>query len=110
MEPRNRLFDDLAKLAGSAAGSLSGVRAEVEARMRQHLEDLVARLDLVTREDFDTALAVAVKARTEQENLARRVAELEVIIAKLEARNRTVRRPKITSKPGAHKQSGPKRR
>jgi BMFP domain-containing protein YqiC len=110
MEPRNRLFDDLAKLAGSAAGSLSGVKTEVEARVRQHLEDLVSRLDLVTREDFDTALAVAVKARAEQEVLTRRVAELEMIVAKLEARGRTVRRPKIASKRQAGKQSTPRRR
>lgn len=110
MEPRNRLFDDLAKLAGSAAGSLSGVKTEVEARLRQHLEDLVARLDLVTREDFDTVLAVAIKARAEQETLARRVAELEVLVAKLDARNRMVRRPKLASKLGSRKQNGPRRR
>ena len=99
MESRKGLFDDLAKIAGSAAGSLSGVRSEIEGRVRQHIEDLVARLDLVTREDFETALAVATKARAEQEILTHRVAELEAVVAKLEARSRAVKRPKIVAKP-----------
>jgi BMFP domain-containing protein YqiC len=85
MESRSRLFEDLAKIAGSAAGSLSGLKDEIEARARQRLEDVAARLDLVTRDDFDAVLAVAIKAREEQERLERRVAELETQMARLQA-------------------------
>ncbi len=85
MQTRTRLFEDLAKVASGAAGSLSGLKAEVEARMRQQLEDMVARLDLVTREDFDAVRAVAVKAREEQEQLERRLATLEAEVARLAA-------------------------
>jgi BMFP domain-containing protein YqiC len=85
MESRNRLFEDLAKIAGSAAGSLSGLKDEVEARARQRLEDFAARLDLVTREDFDAVLAVAIKAREEQERLEKRITELEGQMARLQA-------------------------
>lgn len=88
MESRNRLFEDLAKIAGSAAGSLSGLKDEIEARARQRLEDVAARLDLVTREDFDAVLAVAIKAREEQEHLEKRVAELEAQMLRLQASTR----------------------
>jgi BMFP domain-containing protein YqiC len=87
MEPRNRLFDDLAKVAGSAAGSLSGLKAEVEARARQRLDDMMARLELVTREDFEAVLAVVAKAREDQERLERRIAQLEATVARLQAAN-----------------------
>jgi BMFP domain-containing protein YqiC len=85
MESRNRLFEDLAKLAGSAAGSLVGLKDEVEARARERLEDFATRLDLVTREDFEAVLAVAAKSREEQERLEKRVAALEAQIALLQA-------------------------
>ena len=85
MQTRTRLFEDLAKVASGAAGSLSGLKAEVEARMRQQFEDMVARLDLVTREDFEAIRAVAVKAREEQEQLERRLAALEAEVARLAA-------------------------
>ena len=83
METRNRLFDDVAKVAGSAVGSLSGLKNEVESRTRQKLDDMIARLDLVTREEFDSVMAVAVKAREEQEALTKRLSELEAEIARL---------------------------
>lgn len=85
MESRNRLFEDLAKLAGSAAGSLSGLKDEIEARARERLEDFAERLDLVTRDDFEAVLAVVAKAREEQEKLEKRVAELEAQIARMQA-------------------------
>lgn len=83
MDNRNRLFDDVAKVAGSAVGTLSGLKNEVESRTRQKLDDMIARLDLVTREEFDSVMAVAIKAREEQEALTRRLSELEAEIARL---------------------------
>jgi len=85
MQTRSRLFEDFAKVASSAAGSLSGLKAEIETRVRQQVEDMVARLDLVTREDFDAVKAVAVKAREEQEQLEKRLAALEAEVARLSA-------------------------
>jgi len=85
MESRNRLFDDMAKVAGGAAGTLSGLKGEVESRVRQIVDDLVGKLDLVTREELDAALAVAAKARAEQEALAKRLDELEAELARLKS-------------------------
>jgi BMFP domain-containing protein YqiC len=77
MQTENRLFDDLARVATGALGALTGVREEIEARMREQFERILDRMNLVRREEFDAVQAMAAKARTEQEALAARVAELE---------------------------------
>lgn len=84
MQSQSRFFDDLARVASGAAGALSGVRAEIETRARDQLERVLAGMDLVGREEFDAARAMAAKAREEQEKLLRRVEELEARLAVLE--------------------------
>ena len=83
MQSQNRFFDDLARVAAGAVGTLSGVRTEVESRFREQLERVLSGMDLVTREEFEAVKAMASKARTEQEDLAKRVAELEELVAAL---------------------------
>ena len=77
----NRILDDLAKVAAGALGSLSGVRHEVEARLRQQFERILADMAVVTREEFEAVKAMAAKARTEQELLAARLDALEARLA-----------------------------
>jgi BMFP domain-containing protein YqiC len=77
MQSSNRLFDDLSRLANSAFGTLSGIKGEIESQVRQQLERVLSRMDLVTREEFEAVKAMAAKARAEQEALAERVAALE---------------------------------
>jgi BMFP domain-containing protein YqiC len=79
----NRLFDDVSRVATGAFSALSGVREEVETKMREQFERVLSRMDLVTREEFDAVQAMAAKARAEQEVLAGRVAALEAALAKL---------------------------
>lgn len=81
MQTSNRVLDDLAKVANGAVSTLVGIKAELDALVRQQLERLVDRLDLVPREEFDAVKAMAAKARAEQEKLERRVAELEARLA-----------------------------
>ncbi len=83
MQTRNKMLDDLARVAGGALGAASGVRAEVEARLREQFERILSQMDLVTREEFDAVRDMAVKAREEQEDLAGRVAALEKELAAL---------------------------
>ena len=73
----NRILDDLAKVAAGAMGGVAGVRQEVEARLRQQFERVLANMDVVSREEFEVVKAVAVKARMEQVALAARLAALE---------------------------------
>jgi len=81
MQSQNRFFDDIARVAGGAVGALSGVRADIEARLRDQLERVLAGMDLVGREEFEAVKAMAAKARTEQEALLQRIAALESRIA-----------------------------
>ena len=81
MQSQNRFFDDVARVASGAVGALSGVRGEVEARLRDQLERVLAGMDLVSREEFEAVKAMAAKAREEQELLQRRLAALEARLA-----------------------------
>ena len=83
MQSQNRFFDDMARVASGAVGALTGVRSEIEARLRDQLERVLAGMDLVSREEFEATKAMAAKAREEQDVLLRRVAELEERVAAL---------------------------
>jgi BMFP domain-containing protein YqiC len=86
MQSQNRFFDDLARVAAGAMGTLSGVKGEVESRLREQLERVLSGMDLVTRDEFEAVKAMAAKARAEQEELAARVAQLEALVASLNDR------------------------
>jgi BMFP domain-containing protein YqiC len=81
MQTENRLLDDLAKVATGAIGSLTGMRHEVESKLQQQLERIVARMNLVSREEFEAMRDVAQAAREEQIRLEQRVAALEARLA-----------------------------
>ena len=78
----NRILDDLAKVAAGALGGVSGLKQEMEARMRQQFERVLAGMAVVNRDEFEAVKAMAVLAREEQEKLTVRLAALE---ARLEA-------------------------
>lgn len=77
MQTQSPFFDEIAKLMSEAAGAVDGVRREAETVARGQLQRLLADMDLVTREDFETVRDLAVAARAENEKLAARIAELE---------------------------------
>ena len=83
MQTENRLLDDLARMANGALNTLSGLREEIETRVRERVERMLADMDMVPREEFEAIKAVAQKARAEQEDLAIRVADLERRVAEL---------------------------
>ena len=74
MQSQNRFFDDMARVAGGAMGALSGVRSEIEARLRDQLERILAGMDLVSREEFEAVREMAVRAREQNDKLEARVA------------------------------------
>jgi BMFP domain-containing protein YqiC len=99
MQSENRLFDDMARMAGGALSMLTGVKTEIEAMVRHQVEGWLSGLQLVSREEHETVRQMAAKARDEQEQLALRLAALE---ARLAAGAKTpVKRPaKSKSKTG----------
>jgi BMFP domain-containing protein YqiC len=92
-----RLFNDMARVASGAAGALGGVRSRMEGELRDHAERFLARMNLVTREEYDIVAAMARTARDEQERLAERLAAIEATLA-AQARPET---PAVTPAPAA---------
>ena len=80
MSANRRLFDDVSKLATSAAGLVQGAGREAEMLLRQRLERILDRMDLVTRGEFDVVKEMAMQARLENELLAKRLMVLEEVI------------------------------
>lgn len=81
MQSQKPFFDDIARVAGGALGALSGLKGEVETLVRQQLERLLSGMDLVARDEFEAVRAMAAKARSEQEALEKRLADLEAKLA-----------------------------
>ncbi|MFY0611964.1 MAG: accessory factor UbiK family protein [Hyphomicrobiaceae bacterium] len=73
----NRLLDELAKVMTDAAGAAQGARREVEALVRGQADRVMAEMDVVRREEFEAVKEMAQKARTENEALTERLAQLE---------------------------------
>ncbi len=103
MQTQNRLLDDLARVATGALGVAAGMRDEIESRLRDQFEKILAGFDLVTREEFDAVKAMAAKARAEQESLAARVADLEARLGAKAAKPATAGKPKKVARSGARK-------
>lgn len=103
MQSQNPFFDDLARVASGAMGALSGLRAEMEAMMRQQLERFTSGLDMVPREEFEVVRAMAIKARQEQDALEERVKALEAKLAQASAAPaaKPAPKPKAPPKPKA---------
>ncbi|HIC80598.1 MAG TPA: accessory factor UbiK family protein [Kiloniellaceae bacterium] len=107
MQSENKILDDFARLASGAMGVAVGMRSEVEARLREQLERLLAQMDLVPREEFDAMKAVAIAAREEQEALTQKLAALEGRLAALEGGKAAA--PKRSAKKAAAKKESDKK-
>ena len=73
----SRFFDDLSRLMTDAAGLAEGARREAQTFARSQVERILAGMDVVSREEFETVREMAARARDENEKLAARVAALE---------------------------------
>lgn len=81
----SKFFDEIAKLMGNAAGAAQGVRKEVDTLVQGQVERVLNNLNVVKREDFEVVKEMAEKARSENEALAKRIADLESRLGKTES-------------------------
>lgn len=77
MQKDSHMFDDFAKLASGAIDTFADMKREIEASMLDRMEKIMGRMQLVRREEFEVVRRMAEKARSEQEQLAAKVALLE---------------------------------
>ena len=81
MQTRSKFFDDMSQLMTNAMGVAQGAKTEAETAMKGLVDRWMADRDFVTREEFDAARAMAVKAREENAALEARIALLESKLA-----------------------------
>ncbi len=71
-------LDELArKLADSVPGNIKSMGEDMERNFKSLLQSTLARMDLVTREEFDVQLAVLARTREKLDALEARLAALE---------------------------------
>ncbi len=74
----SKTFDDLARhLADLAPPGMREVREDIERNFRAVLQSAFAKLDLVTREEFEVQQAVLARTREKVQALEETVARLE---------------------------------
>lgn len=76
-------MSDLAKLGQSAAGSIHGVKKEVEGQFKARIQNILMDMDLVSREEYEVVREMAITARTENAELLGRLDLLETEVKKL---------------------------
>lgn len=77
MQKNNPFFDDITKLATSAGGTLLEWRKEMERMFQESIEKMAAKMNMVSREEFEVVREMAAKARQENESLGARLEKLE---------------------------------
>lgn len=77
MQTTNRFLDDIAKLAMGLLSVGKGLKDGLKERALSRAEGCAAKLDLVTREEFEVFRDVAQQARLQSEQLDARVTKLE---------------------------------
>lgn len=80
MQSENPLIADFVRLINSAAGTLAGMTREAREGARERVREAMGGLDFVSREEFESAKDLAVKAREEAEALKVRVTALETSV------------------------------
>jgi BMFP domain-containing protein YqiC len=80
MQKDSKFFDDFAKLASGAAGTLSDMKRELEAMVLDKVEKILSRMNLVRREEFEVVRLMAEQARLNQEKLSAKLAKLEKLL------------------------------
>ena len=77
MLPPKALFDAISSQAARLIGETSLPPAELESRLKALLQSAFGKLDLVSREEFDSQMAVLARTRARLEALEAKLAELE---------------------------------
>jgi BMFP domain-containing protein YqiC len=76
--PDAKLFDDIARrLSNAVPASARSVQDDLEKNLRAGVQSVLAKLDLVTREEFDVQAKLLARSRAKIDVLEKQVAELE---------------------------------
>ena len=74
---KERILDDMARLAGGAVSLIGGVGQQAASEMRSRVDDLASDMDLVPREDFKRVEHLLSQSLLRIEALEKRIEKLE---------------------------------
>lgn len=77
MQKNSQIFDDIARMASGAASSMLEMRHEIERMVQTQFEKLAAKMNFVTREEFEVVREMAQKAREENAALHKELTALK---------------------------------
>ena len=77
MSKKEFLKDDMVKLLGGASSALGVLKDEVEERIKDKVEKVILKLDLINKKDFLIVKKMAEEARIQNEKLSEKINLLE---------------------------------
>ena len=81
MPKDNKFFDDMVKMSGSmmdaAFNSAHDMKAQFDQTVDSKIDEMLAKHNMVTREEFDAVRVMAEKSRKENEALKKKITALE---------------------------------
>ena len=77
MSKKEKILDDMARMAGGAVGTIGNIRDQMKVEIRLRVDEMAMRFDLVPREDFERIGDMLKQARIEQDDLRARIEKLE---------------------------------
>ena len=82
MSTRDKILDDIARVAGNTVGVLNNVKGHASETVRTCVDTMAQDMDLVPRDEFERLESVIEGLTLKQEQLVSQVAELEKKISK----------------------------
>ena len=82
MLEKEKVLDDIARIAGGTISALSGLSLQIKEEIRSRIDEMAHRMDLVPREDFERLQTMLTEAREEQERQSKRLEALEAQLKK----------------------------
>lgn len=77
MSTKEKILDDLARLAGGTVGILNDAGKQMQDGFKARIDEWAQNMDLVPREDFERLEVMLKQSREEQESLKERIQKLE---------------------------------
>lgn len=68
-----KVFDDIARMAGGAVSMFSGITKQAKDEVRARVDEFAARMDLVPREDFERLEIMLAETRRRVEALEKQL-------------------------------------
>ena len=77
MSKKEFIKDDMVKILGGASSALGVLKDEVEERIKDKVEKVILKLDLINKKDFLIVKKMAEEARIQNEKLSEKINLLE---------------------------------